>query len=94
MMGFFFVLWDKETTGQKSLHCSGTKGQQDKLKILPRNGPGWDFDILPQDGLRRDFDSQLPFELLFEKLLWLHLEPEAHLPNQNANQLEFEPSRM
>ena len=38
------------TKGQKSLHCPGTKGQRDKLKILPgtrqagtakiRDGPG------------------------------------------------------
>ena len=31
---------EKVTIGQKSLHCPGTKGQQDKLKILPQNGPG------------------------------------------------------
>ena len=29
---------EKGTTGQKSLHCPGTKGQQDNLKILPRDG--------------------------------------------------------
>ena len=28
------------TTGQKFLHCPGTKGQWDKLTILPRDGPG------------------------------------------------------
>ena len=30
------------TKGQKFLHCPGTKGQQDKLKILPRDGTGRD----------------------------------------------------
>ena len=30
------------TTGQKFLHCPGTKGQRDKLKILPRDGTGRD----------------------------------------------------
>ena len=35
------------TKGQKFSHCPGTKGQQDKLKILPRAGtacqdPKWD----------------------------------------------------
>ena len=30
------------TTGQTFLHCPGTKGQRDKLKILPRDGTGWD----------------------------------------------------
>ena len=38
------------TKGQKFLHCPGTKGQRNKLKILPRNRPGRDFDILPWDG--------------------------------------------
>ena len=33
----------------------GTKEQQDKLKILHR--PGWDFDILPRDGLGQGFDG-------------------------------------
>ena len=38
------------TKGQKFLPCPGTKGQRDKLKILP------------QDGTRRDFDRlSLPF---------------------------------
>ena len=32
------------TTGQKSIHCPGTKGQWDKL--LPRDGPDRDFDSL------------------------------------------------
>ena len=31
--------------------------QWDKLKILPRDGPGPDFDILPRDGPGRDCDS-------------------------------------
>ena len=30
------------TTGQKFHHCPGTKGQRDKLKILPRDGTGRD----------------------------------------------------
>jgi hypothetical protein len=30
------------TKGQKFLHCPGTKGQQDKLKILPWDGTGRD----------------------------------------------------
>jgi hypothetical protein len=28
-------------SGQKFLHCPRTKGQQDKLKILPRDGKDW-----------------------------------------------------
>ena len=36
-----FLSRDKGTTGQKFLHCPGTKGQRDKLKILPRDGPGF-----------------------------------------------------
>ena len=35
-----FLSRDKGTTGQKFLHCPGTKGQRDKLKILPRDGTG------------------------------------------------------
>ena len=31
------IFWEK---GQMFLHCPGTKGQRDKLKILPRDGPG------------------------------------------------------
>ena len=30
------------TKGQKFHHCPGTKGQRDKLKILPRDGTGRD----------------------------------------------------
>ena len=30
------------TKGQKFLPCPRTKGLRDKLKILPRVGPGWD----------------------------------------------------
>ena len=30
------------TSGQKFIHCPGTKGQRDKLKILPREGTGRD----------------------------------------------------
>ena len=38
------------TTGQKFLHCPGTKGQRDKLKILPRDGMGRDSQNSGQDG--------------------------------------------
>ena len=91
MMGFFCPVGqrDNRTEVPSLFGDKGTTGQAQNIATERA-----DFDILPQDGLRRDFDSQLPFELLFEKLLWLHLEPAAHLPNQNANQLEFEPSRM
>ena len=51
----FLVPRDKGTTVQKSLHCSGTKEQWDKLKILPRNGPWPYFDILPWDGILTAF---------------------------------------
>ena len=37
-----FLSRDKGTTGQKFLYCPGTKGQRDKLKILPRDGTGRD----------------------------------------------------
>ena len=30
------------TKGQKFLYCPGTKGQEDELKILPREGTGQD----------------------------------------------------
>ena len=45
------LLWDGTaqlfgTKGQKFLPCPGTKGQRDKLKILPRDGTGRDFDSL------------------------------------------------
>ena len=36
----FLLSRDKGTTGQMSLHCPGTKGQRDKLKILPWDGTG------------------------------------------------------
>ena len=45
------------TKGQKFLLCPGTKGQWDKLKILPRNRPGLDFDILHHEEPGHDFDS-------------------------------------
>ena len=38
------------TTGRKFLHCPGTKGQWDKLKILPRDGTGWDSQNSGRDG--------------------------------------------
>ena len=37
------IFWEKGTTGQKFLHCPGTKGQRDKLKLLPRDETGQDF---------------------------------------------------
>ena len=43
------------TKGQKFLHCPATKGQWDKLKILPWDGPRLDFDILPRVGPGQDF---------------------------------------
>ena len=45
-----FLSRDKGTTGQKFLHCPGTKGQRDKLKILPRDGTGRDSQNLGRDG--------------------------------------------
>ena len=41
---------DKGTTGQKFLHCPGTKGQRDKLKILPRDGTVRDSQNPGRDG--------------------------------------------
>ena len=41
----------RRTKGQNSLGRLRSKGQQDKFKILPWDGPGRDFDILPRDGL-------------------------------------------
>ena len=41
------------TTGQKFLHCPGTKRQRDKLKILPRDRTGWDSQNLGRDGLEQ-----------------------------------------
>ena len=38
------------TKGQKFLHCPGTKGQRDKLKILPRDGTGRDSQNSGRDG--------------------------------------------
>ena len=38
------------TTGQKFHHCPGTKGQRDKLKILPRDGTGRDGQNPGRDG--------------------------------------------
>ena len=38
------------TTGQKFLHCPRTEGQRDKLKILPRDGTGWDSQNSGRDG--------------------------------------------
>ena len=38
------------TTGQKFLPCPGTKGQRDKLKILPRDGTSRDSQYSGRDG--------------------------------------------
>ena len=38
------------TKGQKFHHCPKTKGQRNKLKILPRDETGWDSQNLGQDG--------------------------------------------
>ena len=38
------------TKGQKFHHCSGTKGQRDKLKILQRDGTGRDSQNPGRDG--------------------------------------------
>ena len=38
------------TTGQKLHHCPRTKGQRDKLKILPRDGMGRDSQNPGRDG--------------------------------------------
>ena len=38
------------TKGQKFHHCPGTKGQRDKLKILPRDGTGRDSQNPGRDG--------------------------------------------
>ena len=32
---------------EKDFFCPGTKGQRDKLKILPQDGTGWDFETVP-----------------------------------------------
>ena len=47
--GKTFLSRDKGTTGQKFPHCPGTKGQWDKLKILPWVLPRQDFDMLQWD---------------------------------------------
>ena len=38
------------TKGQKFLYCPGTEGQQDKLKILQRDGTSRDSQNLGRDG--------------------------------------------
>ena len=37
-------------SGHRFLHCPGTKGQRDKLKILPRDGTGRDSQNPGRDG--------------------------------------------
>ena len=51
--GKTFLSRDKGTTGQKFLHCPGTKGQRDKLKILPRDGTGF-WQAVPSQDVPRD----------------------------------------
>ena len=48
--GKTFLSRDKGTTGQKFLHCPGTKGQRDKPQILQRDGTGRDSQKSGQDG--------------------------------------------
>ena len=48
--GKTFLSLDKGTTGQKFLHCPGTKGQWDKLKILPWDGTVRDSQNPGRDG--------------------------------------------
>jgi hypothetical protein len=47
------------TNGQKFLHCPGTKVQEDKLKMLPRDRPGQPIKIRDRtwDRTVQDFDS-------------------------------------
>ena len=42
------------TKGQKFLPCPGTKGQRDKLKILPRDRTGGESQNSGWDGTGRD----------------------------------------
>ena len=37
------------TKGQKFLHCPGKMEKRDKLKILQRDGPGWDSQNTGRD---------------------------------------------
>ena len=50
------------TKGQKFLHCPGTKGQRDKLKILPRDGTG--RDSLSKSGTGRGTGQSLFFSMI------------------------------
>ena len=55
---------DKLTPGQGKCPCPGTKGQRDKLKILPRDGTGRDFDRLSRPGTSRGTEVK---EKVFKK---------------------------
>ena len=48
--GKTFLSRDKGTMGQNFLHCPGTKGQRDKVKILPRDGTVRDSQNSGQGG--------------------------------------------
>ena len=52
--------------GTKFLHCPGTKGQWDKLKILPRAGTGRDSQNLEQDGPAQA-KSNLSWDVLWKR---------------------------
>jgi hypothetical protein len=45
--------WEK---GQNFLHCPGTKGQRDRLKILPTDGTNQDSMSKSKYGTVQDFD--------------------------------------
>ena len=45
-------LFGTTRVGQKCLHCPRTKGQGDKLKILPRDGTGRAGTAKNRDGTR------------------------------------------
>jgi hypothetical protein len=47
------------TKGQKFLHCPGTRGQGDELKILPGDGTGQ--DSLSKSGIGRETGQSLIF---------------------------------
>ena len=55
--GKTFLSRDKGTMGQKFLHCPETKGQRDKLKILPRDGTGRDSQNSGRDNQNPGWDT-------------------------------------
>ena len=48
--GKTFLSRDKGTKGQNFLHCPGTKGKRDMLKILPQDGTGQAGNAKIRDG--------------------------------------------